>query len=132
MSSKTKTTAKKEEATPALLPKLRFPEFRKAEGWERKKIGNMLIESPRPIELEDEVEYCLVTVKRRYGGLVSRGNLKGNEIKVNSQFLVHGGDFLISKRQIVHNACGLVPEALDGSVVSNEYSVLTPRAGCSI
>jgi type I restriction enzyme S subunit len=33
MSSKTKTTATKEEATPALVPKLRFPEFRDAEGW---------------------------------------------------------------------------------------------------
>ena len=33
MSSKTKTTATKEEATPALVPKLRFPEFRRAEGW---------------------------------------------------------------------------------------------------
>ncbi|MCF7674140.1 MAG: restriction endonuclease subunit S [Akkermansiaceae bacterium] len=33
MSSKTKTTATKEEASPALVPKLRFPEFREAEGW---------------------------------------------------------------------------------------------------
>lgn len=33
MSSKTKTTATKEEATPALVPKLRFPEFRGAAGW---------------------------------------------------------------------------------------------------
>ena len=33
MSSKTKTTATKEEAGPALVPKLRFPEFRGAEGW---------------------------------------------------------------------------------------------------
>jgi restriction endonuclease S subunit len=33
MSSKTKTIATNEEATPALVPKLRFPEFRDAEGW---------------------------------------------------------------------------------------------------
>ncbi len=33
MSRKTKTTATKEEARPALVPKLRFPEFRGAEGW---------------------------------------------------------------------------------------------------
>jgi type I restriction enzyme S subunit len=33
MSSKTKTTAKKEAATPALVPKLRFPEFRHEVGW---------------------------------------------------------------------------------------------------
>jgi type I restriction enzyme S subunit len=39
MSSKTKTTATKEEATPALVPKLRFPEFRNAEGWKSKRLG---------------------------------------------------------------------------------------------
>lgn len=33
MSSKTQTTATQEEAKPALVPKLRFPEFRGAEGW---------------------------------------------------------------------------------------------------
>jgi type I restriction enzyme S subunit len=33
MSSKTQATATKEEAKPALVPKLRFPEFRGAEGW---------------------------------------------------------------------------------------------------
>ena len=34
MSNKSKTTSTKEEATHALVPKLRFPEFRGAEGWE--------------------------------------------------------------------------------------------------
>ena len=33
MTSKTKTTTTKEETPPALVPKLRFPEFRGAEGW---------------------------------------------------------------------------------------------------
>jgi type I restriction enzyme, S subunit len=33
MSSKTKTTAMKEEERPALVPKLRFPEFRGTDGW---------------------------------------------------------------------------------------------------
>ena len=40
MSSKTKTTARKEEATPALLPKLRFPEFRKAQEWTGVQLGS--------------------------------------------------------------------------------------------
>jgi type I restriction enzyme S subunit len=38
MSSKTKTTAMKEEAKPALVPKLRFPEFREAKGWTGEKL----------------------------------------------------------------------------------------------
>ncbi|QFY43941.1 restriction endonuclease subunit S [Candidatus Methylospira mobilis] len=39
MSSKTKTTATKEEARPALVPKLRFPEFRGGDAWEPTTIG---------------------------------------------------------------------------------------------
>ena len=39
MSSKTTTTATKAEATPALVPKLRFPEFRGA--WETKKLETL-------------------------------------------------------------------------------------------
>ena len=38
MSSKTQTTATAEEATPALVPKLRFPEFRGKEGWTEKPL----------------------------------------------------------------------------------------------
>ena len=113
-------------------PRLRFPEFQNAGEWEKMKIGDMLVETQRPIELSDDAEFRLVTVKRRYGGLISRGIMKGREILVKSQFVVRAGDFLISKRQIVHNACGLVTQELDGSVVSNEYSVLTPKPGCSI
>jgi len=113
-------------------PRLRFPEFKKDGPWKLGNIGSMLAETQRPIELSDHAEYRLVTVKRRYGGLISRGNMKGHEILVKTQFEVRNRDFLISKRQIVHNACGLVPEELEGSVVSNEYSVLTPKSGCSI
>jgi type I restriction enzyme S subunit len=41
MNSKSKTTATTGEATPALVPNLRFPEFRKAEGWHPKPLGNV-------------------------------------------------------------------------------------------
>ena len=53
---------------------------------------------------------CLVTVKRRHGGITLREVAKGKEIKVQSQFRVFTDDFLISKRQIVHCACGVLPE----------------------
>lgn len=113
-------------------PRLRFPEFQKGVGWKMKKINKMLVDTPRPIEMNDEIQYSLVTVKRRYGGVVSRELLTGRNIKVKSQFLVEADDFLISKRQIVHNACGLVPVNLKGCIVSNEYSVLTAIDGCDI
>lgn len=104
-------------------PKLRFPEFE--EEWESQPISNQVVLSPRPIKMENEANYELVTVKRRYAGIESRGILKGEDILVKSQFQLCEGDFLISKRQIVHNACGIVPSDLDGAIVSNEYSVFT-------
>ncbi|MDA8181461.1 MAG: restriction endonuclease subunit S [Acidithiobacillus sp.] len=41
MSSKSKTAATLDEAGPALVPKLRFPEFREAEGWRVKPFGEL-------------------------------------------------------------------------------------------
>lgn len=52
MSSKAKTTATKEAATPALLPKLRFPEFRGAEGWQREQLKDTLSSISNGLALE--------------------------------------------------------------------------------
>lgn len=93
-------------------------------GWQRRRIGELLQEISRPIALNDAANYNLVTVKRSRGGVVRRDIKKGKSIAVKSQFVIQAGDFLISKRQIVHGACGIVPVELDDSIVSNEYSVL--------
>ncbi|WP_430613831.1 type I restriction enzyme, S subunit [Enterococcus sp. AZ120] len=83
----------------------------------------MLNEVKRPVKIEDHKEYQLVTVKRRNGGVVSRGNFKGENILVKNYFVLKKNDYLISKRQVVHGANGIVPENMDGAVVSNEYLV---------
>ena len=93
-------------------------------GWRRIRLGDHLNEVRRPVALIDDLSYTLVTVKRSRGGVQQREVLLGSEVKTPSQFFVHAGDFLISKRQIVHGACGIVPQALHGAVVSNEYAVL--------
>ena len=93
-------------------------------GWHRVLIGNLVEPVSRPVEMQDDEIYTLVTAKRSRGGIVKRENLKGADIAVKNQFYVREGDFLISKRQIVHGACGFVPKDLDGAIVSNEYLVL--------
>lgn len=96
-------------------------------GWKRHHIGDLLDVVSRPTELHDDQEYDLVTVKRSRGGIDRRSHLLGRQISVKSQYLLDEGDFLISKRQIVHGACAVVPAEFSGSIVSNEYSVLRPR-----
>lgn len=91
--------------------------------WKTWKIGDILTEKYKPILIEDEKEYQLVTVKRRNEGVVSRGYLKGRSILVKNYFEVEEGDFIISKRQIIHGASGIIPKSLHKAVVSNEYLV---------
>lgn len=95
-------------------------------GWARFKFGDVLKEVERPVSLEAGLEYQLVTAKRSRGGIEPRSKQTGSQIKVKSQFTVREGDFLISRRQIVHGACGAVPAHLEGAIVSNEYDVLRP------
>ncbi|SFN53222.1 restriction endonuclease subunit S [Dokdonella immobilis] len=101
-------------------------------GWERVHLGKYLREVNRPVMLEPEREYTLVTVKRSRGGVHRREVLHGGEVKTRTQFIVKTGDFLISKRQIVHGACGIVPSELDGAVVSNEYAVMNADDGIDL
>jgi len=102
-------------------PEIRLKGF--SGDWKVDAIGNVLQEIFRPINLDNETKYRLVTVKRRNGGIAERAILKGKDILVKSQFEVKAGDYIISKRQVVHGATGLVPNELDGSIVSNEYLI---------
>lgn len=103
------------------VPEIRFKGF--TEPWEQRKVGDILSDVERPIVMLDDETYQLVTVKRRNEGIVSRGYFKGKDILVKNYYRIHEGDFLISKRQVIHGANGYVPKSLDNAVVSNEYMV---------
>lgn len=100
--------------------------------WTSKKMGQWLQLMERPISLEDDEKYELVTVRRGFGGVDSRGTYLGKNVLVKNYFCLCAGDFVISKRQIAHGACGVVPAELDGAVVSNEYNVFIPQEGTNI
>lgn len=100
--------------------------------WHTQKMKQWVALAERPVTLEDDKRYRLVTVRRGFGGVDLRGEYLGKDILVKNYFRARQGDFLISKRQIAHGACGVVPESLDGAVVSNEYNVFVPNQGTNI
>lgn len=104
-------------------PRLIFP----PKGWCTVTFSDLFEVVERPAILDDTKEYQLITAKRSRGGIVPRERLRGRDILTKTQFYVFEGDFLISNRQIIHGGCGIVPPALDGAIVSNEYTVLRPR-----
>ncbi|MBB6713404.1 restriction endonuclease subunit S [Clostridium gasigenes] len=100
--------------------------------WKEIQIKDALELVERPIKMIDSELYELVTVKRNFKGIESRGLFEGEKILVKSQFKVKFGDFLISKRQISHGACGIVPEKLNNSIVSNEYNIFKSKVGVDL
>lgn len=106
----------------ALVPALRLEGF--SDPWEQRKVGEILQIAFRAVDLEDDKKYQLVTVKRRNEGIVERARMAGRDILVKSYQEILAGDFVISKRQLVHGGNGLVPPHLSRSIVSNEYLVI--------
>lgn len=94
--------------------------------WQEECFSNILVLQLNSLNMKDDKEYELITVRRRNRGVDSRGIFKGKEVLVKNQFELKTNQFVISKRQIVHGACGLVPEKLAGAIVSNEYNVFDP------
>ena len=104
------------------VPEIRFEGF--TDPWEQRKVGEILQIAFRAVDLEDDKKYQLVTVKRRNEGIVERARMAGRDILVKSYQEILAGDFVISKRQLVHGGNGLVPPHLSRSIVSNEYLVI--------
>lgn len=102
------------------------------DGWRRTTFREVVEVVERPVKLEPDRVYKLVTAKRSRGGIVLRSETPGREVLTKSQFETRAGDFLISRRQIIHGACGVVPAELDGAVVSNEYAALRTRPELSM
>ena len=98
MSSKTKITATKEEATPTLVPKLRFPEFRGADGWEQ-KTGNRLFDQINDRKPEPGIPVLAITQEH---GAIPRHmidyHVSVTEKSIESYKVVQVGDFIISLR----------------------------------
>lgn len=106
-----------------------YKDYSFPENWDEYRLSQLLEVVERPVNMVDDQEYDLITIKRNFGGIESRGKLTGDRILVKSQFEICEGDFVISKRQIVHGACAVVSKKYEGATVSNEYDVMNCKNG---
>lgn len=90
------------------------------------RIGSFLVKSKDTIEVQDDVEYKQVTIKINNGGVVPRNNgetILGSKIGTKRQHVVHARQFIMSKIDARNGAYGIVPEELDGAIVTNDFPV---------
>jgi len=96
--------------------------------WKKVRMGDVLERVFRPIDWHADLPLNLVSLRRRCGGLFRRPDVKGSEYKTQDLHEIRAGDFLISKRQVVHGAWGYVTQEFEGGHVSKEYAILDNRA----
>ena len=86
-------------------------------------LGRLLHKSQEWITLQPEAEYTEVTVRMWGNGVIPRRRVSGAEIAAARRLVVHENQFILSRIDARHGASGLVPESLNGAIVSNDFPV---------
>ena len=100
---------KREEAS--LMPKLRFPDFRKMAEWERRRIGDFLKDSRLPGSRGNVAKK--LTVKLWGNGVF--GKKESIQGSINTQYFQRkSGQFIYSKLDFLNQAFGVISPDLEG------------------
>ena len=98
MKAKAPTTVSTTEVTPALVPKLRFPEFRDAQGWTQ-EAGDSLFDQIN--DRSPEPGLAVLAITQEHGAIPRHMidyHVSVTEKSIESYKVVHVGDFIISLR----------------------------------
>jgi type I restriction enzyme S subunit len=128
MSSRTKTTATKEEAKPALVPKLRFPEFLETEGWNNEEVRDLLDESRTPSLQNDPSRR--ITVRLHLQGVEHREHRGTESTESTNNFCRKVGQFIYGKQNIHKGAFGIIPSHLHGFETSQDLPCFDFKDRC--
>ncbi len=98
------------------------------------RIGEFLKRNKTAVVIEDDVIYKRPRIRVRNGGISLRDEILGEKIGTKNQFLISKGQFLLSKIDARNGAFGVVPEVLDGGVITGnfwtfdvDYSIINPH-----
>ena len=85
------------------------------------RIGEFLKRNKTAVIIEDDKTYKRATIKVRNGGIFLRDEEIGSKIGTKNQFLIFKGQFLLSKIDARNGAFGVVPEDLDGGIITGNF-----------
>jgi len=90
-------------------------------GWSAIPLGDLLVRSDEMIEIVPTETYKEVTVRLWGKGIALRQEIAGQQIASERRFRVRTGQFILSRIDARNGAFGIIPDELDGAVVSNDF-----------
>ena len=89
--------------------------------WPMVKLGEVVRHRKEFILIDDLKPYKRPRVKLHAQGIVLRDEVEGAAIKTKKQQVCRSGEFLVAEIDAKVGGFGMVPESLDGSIVSSHY-----------
>lgn len=91
--------------------------------WPMVPLREVLTKSAEQVAIVPHETFSEVTVRLWGKGVDLRREVTGAEIKADRRFTVSPGQFIVSRIDARNGAFGLIPEALAGAIVSNDFPV---------
>ena len=98
------------------------------------RIGEFLKRNKTVVTIENDIIYKRPRIRIRNGGISLRDEIIGEKIGTKNQFLISEGQFLLSKIDARNGAFGVVPEKLDGGIITGnfwtfdvDYNIINPH-----
>lgn len=91
-----------------------------ANAWPQVPLGELLTRNEQVAELSPTEDYREVTVRLWGKGVTLRREVSGAEVS-GRRFQVSKDQFIVSRIDARNGAMGLVPEELDGAIVTNDF-----------
>lgn len=85
------------------------------------KLGDFLIRSKIPIDIEDNTEYKRVTIRTKHQGVSVRDFEIGSKIGTKKQFILKAGQFVLSKIDAMYGAFGIAPDEVEGAIITGNF-----------
>lgn len=88
--------------------------------WPKIALGDVLCRSSEPAVCMPDAEYDEITIRLWGKGVISRGKVRGADVTTPRR-VVRANQLILSKIDARNGAIGLVPQELDGAIVSNDF-----------
>jgi type I restriction enzyme, S subunit len=89
--------------------------------WPAAQLGKVIQQRKDFVLIDDFTEYKRCRVQLHAEGIVLRDTVSGAEIKTKKQQVCKAGDFLVAEIDAKVGGFGIVPDELDGAIVSSHY-----------